>query len=164
MKGGDYMSNNNIDNELILEPLVYEPTVGDKPGTFIDMGWDLVPKKNGDPVKDLFLVTELEEKNELGQPVQVRQSFNMLPGGRGLSAYKRQMESFLGKPLTRLQLAQKPDRALVVGKRVIIVYKTDHLGHVVFDKYLPGKAAQPVAAASAAPVAAQPAVQPPVAA
>lgn len=131
---------------FILEPLVYEPTVGEKPGKFITMDWDIAPKPNGDPVKDLFLVTELEEKNELGQPVQVTQKFNMLPRGRGLSEYKKQMQSFLGQPLTRLQLAQKPDPALVVGKPVVVVYKMDHLNHVVFDKYIPAVTTQPKAA------------------
>jgi hypothetical protein len=140
-KVSNITSNDNNDNAFVLEPLVYEPTVGEKPGKFIAMDWDTVPKKNGDPVKDLFLIAELEEKDELGQPVQVKQSFNMLPRGRGLSDYKKQMTSFLGKPLTRLQLAQKPDPALVVGKPVIVVYKMDHLDHVVFDMYLPGKAA-----------------------
>jgi hypothetical protein len=139
-------NNANADNDLILEPLVYEPTVGEKPGKFIELGWDLEPKPNGTLVKDLFLKVELEEKDELGQPVQVTQRFNMLPRGRGLSDYKKQMESFLGRPLTRLELAQKPDRSLVVGKPVVVVYKVDHLNHVVFEKYQPRNVQQPAAA------------------
>lgn len=136
-------NNNNSENAFVLEPLVYQPTVGEKPGKFISMDWNVAPKPNGDPVKELILVAELEEKNELGQLVQVPQKFNMLPRGRGLSEYKKQMHSFLGKPLTRLQLAQKPDPSLVVGKPVVVVYKMDHLNHVVFDKYLPAATTQP---------------------
>ena len=136
----------NSDNEFILEPLVYKPTEGEKPGKFIAMDWNTVPKPNGDPVKDLYLITELEEKNELGQPVQVKQVFNMLPRGRGLSAFKKQMKFFLERPLTPLELAKKLDPALVVGKPVIVVYNKDHLNHVVFDKYLPVKPTQSAAA------------------
>jgi len=140
-------TNINIDDkDLILEPLVYQPTEGSKPGKFTAMRWDLEPKKNGDPRKDLVLVVELEEKDELGQPIQIEHTFNMLPNGRGVAQYKSQMESFLTKPLTRLQLAQKPDPALVVGKQVNVVYKKNHLNHIVFDKYLPAVAPQPVAA------------------
>jgi len=143
------MKNTNIitptttsDGAFILEPLAYVPTVGQKPGKFIDMRWDLEPRKDGGARKFLVLVVELDEKDALGQPVQVPQSFNMLSGGRGLSALKNQMGSFLGAPLTPLQLA-KLTPATVVGKPVIVVYKTDHLGHIVFEKYLPGNVTKP---------------------
>jgi len=139
-------TNGNInDNAFVLEPLVYEPTVGTKTGKFTDMRWDCEPKKNGAQKKDLVLVAELEEQDELGEPVKVEQTFNMLPNGRGLSAFKTKMESFFGNPLTRVQLAGfKKDN--VVGKPVIVRFTKNHLGRVVFDTYLPANTKESVTA------------------
>jgi hypothetical protein len=139
---------NMIDNStdsFVIEPLVYQPTVGGKPGRFVDMGWYTTPKANGSPRKELVLEVELEEKDDGGQPIKVAQSFNFLPRGRGKSDFVKQMASYFGTPLTPTQLAGlKKD--LLVGKPVVVHYTTNHLGHVVFDKYTaPGKPAQPVA-------------------
>lgn len=146
------MSTNNTqiinhlnDNTFVLEPLVYEPTEGPKTGKFIDMRWDCELKKNGTQTKDMVLVVELEEKDELGQTVKVEQPFNMLPNGRGLSAFKKQMQSFFGKPLTKVQLAGLK-KEIVVGKPVIVNYRKNHLGRVGFDSYLPANTRESVTA------------------
>ncbi len=131
--------------KFVLEPLAFVPTKGDKPGKFIGMRLDTEPYKNGSPRKDLVLVVELEENNELGESVQVEQAFNLLPGGRGSSAFKKQMHSFFGQPLTAIQLAGL-SAELVVGKSVTVRYKENHLGHVVFDAYLPAATTQPATA------------------
>lgn len=128
------------DDAFILEPLPYQPTVGPKPGEFIDVYRNTAPKNNGAPCNDLIIATKLDERDALGQPIVVLKTMNMLPRGRGAAEFKTQMESFLGKPLTPLQLA-KPlvplAKKLLVGQRVIVNYKTDHLGHVVFDSFTP---------------------------
>jgi hypothetical protein len=126
----------NIEETFVIEPLTYEPTVGAKVGRFIDMRWETDPNRNGTPRKDLVLVTELVDDS--GQTVQVPRAFNMLPRGRGKSDFKKQMESFLETPLTKAQLAGLK-KTMVVGKPVIMNYKKDHLGHVVFDKFAPVK-------------------------
>lgn len=136
--------NNNNNDTFMIEPLVFEPTVGAEPGRFIDMAWDETPKKNGAPRKDLVFVVELEKKDDSGQPFQVRHALNMLPKGRGKGDFKKLMEGFFETPLTPVQLASF-SKALIVGQPVMVNYKQDHLGHVVFDKYTPVKAAQPVA-------------------
>jgi hypothetical protein len=143
------IQNNNIsdDSTFVIEPVTYEPTVGPKPGRFVDMSWDTTPKKNDAPPKDLVLVVELEEKDDSGSAFQIKQAFNMLPGGRGKAEFKKQMNSWREKPLTPGELA-KLKKEIVVGKPVIVNYKTDHLSHIVFDKYLPAKAAQPITAAA----------------
>jgi hypothetical protein len=133
---------NNSEDIFVIEPLTYEPTVGAKVGRFVDMRWDTKFEENGDPVKkDLVLVTELVDDN--GQTVLVPRAFNMLPRGRGKSDFKKQMESFLETPLTKAQLAGLK-KVMVVGKPVILNYRKDHLGHVVFDKYTPVKPPQQV--------------------
>lgn len=138
--------NTNTDDTFVIEPLVYQPTVGAEQGRFIDMRWETEPSKNGDPRKDLVLVVELEKKDDTGQPFQVPHAFNMLPRGRGKAEFKKQMESFLETPLTPAQLAGfKKD--MIIGKQVTINYKEDHLEHVVFDRYTPAKPTEPTAAA-----------------
>jgi len=137
--------NTNMDETFVIEPLVYVPTVGAKPGRFIDMRWEAEARQNGDPRKDLVLVVELEEKDASGQPFRVPHAFNMLPRGRGKSDFKKQMESFFEKPLTPAQLAGLK-KSIIVGQPVIVNYKKDHLDHVVFDRYAPVKPTPPVAA------------------
>jgi len=143
-KGENIYMTVDMDNTFVIEPLVYTPTVGGKPGRFIDLRWDETTKKNGAPRKDLLTVVELEEKDDSGQPFQVTQAFNMLARGRGKAEFKKQLESFLGTPLSPAQLAAFK-KEWIVGKAVLVNYKTDHLGHVVFDKYTPVKATEPIA-------------------
>jgi hypothetical protein len=119
---------------FVIEPLAYEATVGLKPGRFTDMRWNEAPEKNGAPRRDLVLEAALEEKDGSGKPITIAQSFNFLPRGRGKSDFKRQMESYFGKPLTPVQLAGL-SKDLLVGKPVVVNYKQNHLGRVVFDKY-----------------------------
>ncbi|MGD0816458.1 MAG: hypothetical protein ABSA83_22945 [Verrucomicrobiota bacterium] len=136
---------NANDSVFVIEQLKYQATVGGKAGRFVDMVWDTEPMKNGAPRKELVLGVELEERDDSGQPFQVRQAFNFLPRGRGKTEFKKQMESFFGAPLTPAQLAGF-SKASIVGKPVIVNYKTDHLGHVVFDKFTPVMPTQPPAA------------------
>jgi hypothetical protein len=124
------------DDTFEIEALAFVPTVGEKPGKFVDMRWDTNPYKSGAPRKDLVLESEMDDGH--GQLVRFPRAFNMLPRGRGKSDFKKQMESFLGQPLTKQQLAGLK-RNIVVGKPVILKFKKDHLDHVVFDRYLPVK-------------------------
>jgi hypothetical protein len=126
------------DEAFVIEAFVYTPTVGEKPGRFIDMSWQNEPKKNGAVRKDLLVVVELEEKIANGQHVQVTHSFNFHPRGRGKSQFKKLMEGFLERPLTPEQLAGF-SKTTIIGKPVIVNYNTDRFGHVVFHNYLPVK-------------------------
>ncbi|MGD1086919.1 MAG: hypothetical protein ABSA47_19460 [Verrucomicrobiota bacterium] len=139
------ISAGNNDDTFVIQPLVYQPTAGLKPGRFVDMRLETEPASNGDPRNDLCLVTQLEEKDDNGQPYQVTHRFNLLPRGRGKSEFKKQMESFLETPLTPAQLAGF-SKTLVLNKPVVVVYEKNHLGRVVFDRYAPVKQTAPVAA------------------
>ena len=127
---------NTNEESFVIEPFSYEPAVGAVAGRFVDMRWNTQPGKNNTPRKDLELVAELAEKDPNGQPIQVVETFNMLPSGRGRSEFKKQMSSWRGAPLTAVQLASLK-KSTVVGLPVILNYTKDHLGHVVFEKFTP---------------------------
>jgi hypothetical protein len=133
------MSNNTEikDEVFVIEELQFKPEAKAYPGRFTQMRWDQEPKKDGTPVKDLVLVTELEQKFESGQPIHIEHRFNMLPKGRGKAEFKKQMGSWRGgQAMTDQELAGLK-KSTVVGKPVVTVYKVDHLGHTVFDRFNP---------------------------
>jgi len=155
-------ANTTDSDTFVIEPLAYQPTLGEKPGRFIDMQWDTTPRKNNAQRRDLVLIVEL---NENGEHFKVPFHFNFLPRGRGKTEFKDQMESFFGNPLTPNQLAGlKKD--VIVHKSVIVRYTPHPRGGVEFDKFLPVPPAQPVAVQPVAvqPVAVQPVAAQPVAA
>jgi hypothetical protein len=127
---------NNIDETFVIEEPEYKPTVGPKIGKFIDMRWNITPKKNAAPRKDLILAVELDEKDEAGSNVKVEHTFNMLPRGRGTSEFKKQMSSWLGRELTSKERAGL-QKAFVVNKPVVVNYQLNRFKAVAFDGYLP---------------------------
>jgi hypothetical protein len=134
-------ASNHEDATFVIEPLSYTATVGGKLGRFTDMEWVTTLKPNGSPRQDLIITEELEELDANGKPITVSQSFNFLPRGRGRSEFKKQMESYFGTPLTPAQLAGF-SKSTIVGKAVIVNYNENHLGHVIFDSYLPVRQAE----------------------
>lgn len=134
-----------MDGIFVIEQPDYKPTVGEKTGKFIDMKWDLTPKKNV-PRKDLILTVELDEKDEVGNHVKVEQTFNMLHRGRGTTEFKKQMSKWLGRDLTPVELAGF-QKAFVLNKPVIVNYKLNRFKAVAFDGYLPVTPTEPTTAA-----------------
>ena len=127
---------NTTDETFEIEQIQFKPEPGQYPGRFTDMKWDKSPGKNGAERKDLVIVRTLDKADPNGKPFQIEDRFNMLPGGRGKSDFKKMMSAWRGKELDSSELSGLK-KSSVVNQRVVSIYVTDHLNHVVFDSYKP---------------------------
>ena len=140
----------------VLRPLEFTPKPVSYKGTFVSKTWD-TEAKSGKPCRDLVVKVALEEKNELEQPFVVERRYNMLPRGRGVSDFKKDMAGYLGYRVDKTMDEFPPkllaNQSLIVldGKPVTITYKkNEKRGFIEFDSFKPiEETAQPTAAATA---------------
>ena len=126
----------------ILRPLEFAPQPASYKGTFVSKTWD-TEAKNDKPCRDLVVKVALEEKNELDQQVVIERRYNMLPRGRGVSDFKKDMANYLGyrvdKTVDQFPPRLLANQSLIVleGKPVTVVYKAGRGKNASFDKFLP---------------------------
>ena len=157
------MNNNTVPSAVaittnldVLVPLPFEPKPTTYLGRFISKTWD-IQEKNGKACRDLVVKVALDEKNELGESVVVERRYNMLPRGRGVSDFKKDMASYLGyrvdKTVDEFPPKLLANQALLQldGRPVRVAYKAGRGKHASHDRFLP---VETEPAAPAAPVVA----------
>lgn len=129
---------------MALEPGKTKVDAGTYTGVWGNLEINTTARRDGSERKDLIATVKVTNP-EAGQPAELMQVFNLLRGKRGKAHFKKAVSSWLERDLTDEELSRF-NKATVLNKPVICVYKTNQLGNgVVFDTYLPVKTDGPVA-------------------